>query len=88
VRLWVTLARFDPVYVTHFKANLSRLVDYPSPWGYARDLCQIPAFGETTDFDHIKRHYFLTHPNLIPSGLVPLGPILDWDGPHGRGPRP
>jgi putative glutathione S-transferase len=61
VRLWVTLARFDPVYVTHFKANLRRLADYPNLWPYARDLYQQPAFGGTTDFDHIKRHYFGTH---------------------------
>ena len=67
VRLWVTLARFDPVYVTHFKANLRRLVDYPNLWPYARDLYQVPAFGETTSFDHIKRHYFGTHPHLNPS---------------------
>jgi putative glutathione S-transferase len=84
VRLWVTLARFDPVYVTHFKTNLRRLVDYPNLWAYARDLYQIPAFRETTDFDHIKRHYFMTHPNLNPSGLVPLGPILDWSAPPNR----
>ena len=81
VRLWVTLARFDPVYVTHFKANLRRLVDYPNLWPYARDLYQVPAFGETTSFDHIKRHYFGTHPHINPSGIVPAGPILDWQEP-------
>ncbi len=84
VRLWVTLVRFDAVYVTHFKTNLRRLVDYPHLWAYARDLYQRPAFRETTNFDHIKRHYFLTHPHLNPSGLVPLGPLVDWDRPHGR----
>jgi glutathionyl-hydroquinone reductase len=85
VRLWVTLARFDLVYVTHFKTNLRRLVDYPSLWAYARDLYQRPAFRETTDFDHIKRHYFLTHPQLNPARIVPIGPELDWEAPHGRG---
>jgi len=84
IRLWVTLARFDAVYHTHFKTNLRRLVDYPSLWGYARDLYQRPAFRETTDFDHIKRHYYLTHPHLNPSGLVPVGPLVDWNSPHNR----
>jgi putative glutathione S-transferase len=84
VRLWVTLARFDQVYVTHFKANLRRLADYPNLWGYARDLYQQPAFGSTTDFDHIKRHYYTTHPHLNPSRIVPAGPLLDWAQPHGR----
>jgi putative glutathione S-transferase len=84
VRLWVTLARFDPVYVTHFKTNLRRLVDYPNLWPYARDLYQQPAFGETTSFDHIKRHYFGTHPHLNPSRIVPAGPLLNWQEPSGR----
>ena len=84
VRLWVTLARFDSVYVTHFKANIRRLVDYPNLWAYARDLYQQPAFGPTTNFDHIKRHYYTTHPHLNPQRIVPAGPILDWSAPHGR----
>ena len=85
VRLWVTLARFDSVYVTHFKTNLRRLADYPNLWGYARDLYQQPAFGSTTDFSHIKRHYYTTHPHLNPRRIVPAGPVLDWDEPHHRG---
>jgi putative glutathione S-transferase len=84
VRLWVTLVRFDAVYVTHFKANLRRLVDYPNLWAYARDLYREPAFGGTTNFDHIKRHYYMTHPQLNPTRLVPAGPLLDWDAPVGR----
>ena len=84
VRLWVTLARFDSVYYSHFKASIRRLTDYPSLWGYARDLYSRPAFRETTNFDHIKRHYFTTHPHLNPSRIVPDGPLLDWDSPHGR----
>ena len=71
VRLWVTLARFDAVYVTHFKANLRRLADYPHLWPYARDLYSIPAFRTTTDFGHIKRHYYGTHPQLNPPRIVP-----------------
>jgi putative glutathione S-transferase len=84
VRLWVTLARFDAVYYSHFKANLRRLSDYRNLWGYARDLYSMPAFGETTRFDHIKRHYFTTHPQLNPSRIVPDGPLLDWTAPHER----
>jgi putative glutathione S-transferase len=84
VRLWVTLARFDAVYVTHFKANVRRIVDYPNLWAYARDLYQHPAFGWTTNFDHIKRHYYTTHPHLNPSRIVPAGPALDWEAPHHR----
>jgi glutathionyl-hydroquinone reductase len=84
VRLWVTLARFDSVYYSHFKANLRRITDYPNLWAYARDLYAVPAFRETTKFDQIKRHYYQTHPKLNPSRIVPDGPLLDWDAPHGR----
>jgi putative glutathione S-transferase len=79
VRLWVTLVRFDPVYHYHFKANVRRLTDYPNLWAYTRDLYQLPAFRETTDFDHIRRHYYTTHPRLNPSRIVPAGPELDWE---------
>ncbi|MFB4311640.1 glutathione S-transferase family protein [Actinomadura sp. GTD37] len=85
VRLYPTLARFDAVYHGHFKCNLRRLVDYDNLWGYARDLYSIPAFGETTNFDHIKRHYYVTQRNINPSGVVPKGPLTDWTAPHGRG---
>jgi glutathionyl-hydroquinone reductase len=84
VRLWVTLARFDAVYYSHFKANLRRITDYPSLWGYARDLYSRPAFRETTNFDHIKRHYYITHGSINPTRIVPDGPLLDWDSPHSR----
>ena len=84
VRLWVTLARFDAVYHYHFKANLRRLTDYPNLWGYARDLYALPAFSGTTNFDHIKRHYYTTHPHINPTRIVPDGPLLDWEAPHGR----
>ncbi|HEY0153349.1 MAG TPA: glutathione S-transferase family protein [Longimicrobium sp.] len=84
VRLFTTLARFDAVYVGHFKCNLRRLVDYPNLWGYARDLYQRPEFGETVNFDHIKRHYYMTHEQLNPSRIVPAGPLVDWTAPHGR----
>jgi putative glutathione S-transferase len=84
IRLFTTLVRFDAVYVGHFKCNLRRLVDYPKLWGYARDLYQRPGFGDTVDFDHIKRHYYMTHDRLNPSRIVPLGPIVDWSAPHDR----
>jgi len=84
VRLYTTLARFDAVYVGHFKCNLRRLVDYPNLWGYARDLYQRPGFGETVSFDHIKRHYYMTHGKLNPTRIVPAGPLVDWEAPHDR----
>lgn len=83
-RLFVTLVRFDAVYVGHFKCNLRRIVDYPHLSGYLRDLYQVPGIAETVRMDHIKRHYYLTHPQLNPSRIVPLGPILDFTSPHGR----
>ena len=85
IRLFTTLVRFDAVYVGHFKCNLRRIVDYPNLWGYARDLYQRPGFGETVDFDHIKRHYYMTHAHINPTRIVPKGPIIDWMAPHDRG---
>lgn len=83
-RLFTTLIRFDAVYVTHFKCNLRRIEDYPNLSNYLRDLYQMPGIAETVDFDHIKRHYFLSHRHLNPSGLVPKGPTLDFDTAHNR----
>jgi len=83
-RLFTTLARFDAVYVSHFKCNLRRLVDYPNLWAYARELYQHPGIAATTDFTHIKRHYYQSHRNINPSGIVPVGPQLDFLAPHGR----
>ena len=84
IRVFTTLVRFDAVYYGHFKCNLRRLVDYPNLWGYARDLYQRPGFGDTVDFDHIKRHYYMTHDKLNPTHIVPKGPIVDWMAPHTR----
>ncbi len=84
VRLFTTLVRFDAVYYVHFKCNLHRLIDYPNLWPYARDLFQTPGFGDTVDFDHIKRHYYMTHDKLNPTRLVPKGPAMDWLAPHDR----
>ncbi len=83
-RLFTTLVRFDAVYVTHFKTNLRRIADYPNLWGYLRDLYQTPGVAETVDFDHIKRHYFVTHRRINPLGIVPAGPAIDFDEPHDR----
>lgn len=85
IRLFVTLVRFDVVYYGHFKCNLRRIVDYPNLWAYARDLYQRPGFGETVDFDHIKRHYYATHPHINPTRIVPKGPDVEWLAPHDRG---
>ncbi|MEU7861896.1 glutathione S-transferase C-terminal domain-containing protein [Nonomuraea sp. NPDC049141] len=81
VRLYTTLARFDAVYYGHFKCSIRRLTDYPALWAYARRLYAIPAFAETTNFDHIKRHYYVTQTNINPSQIVPVGPLLDWNEP-------
>ena len=85
VRLWPTLARFDPVYQGHFKCNRNKLTEMPVLWAYARDLFQTPGFGDTIDFVQTKQHYYLVHTNLNPSGIVPDGPDLSgWLTPHGR----
>ncbi|GAB2448964.1 glutathione S-transferase C-terminal domain-containing protein [Streptosporangium sandarakinum] len=81
VRLYPTLARFDAVYHSHFKCSVRRLTDHPALWAYARRLYAIPAFRDTTDFDHIKRHYFVTQRNINPTGIVPRGPEIDWTAP-------
>jgi putative glutathione S-transferase len=83
-RLFTTLVRFDPVYVGHFKCNIRRIVDYPNLSGYLRELYQVPGVAETVDFDHIKRHYYVTHRTINPTGIVPVGPRMDLDAPHGR----
>jgi putative glutathione S-transferase len=83
-RLFVTLVRFDAVYHGHFKCNLRRIVDYPNLFGYLRDLYQQDAIAGTVNFDHIKRHYYITHHDINPTGIVPLGPLQDLGGPHGR----
>ncbi|WP_066959886.1 glutathione S-transferase family protein [Microbulbifer sp. Q7] len=84
-RLFTTLIRFDAVYHGHFKCNKQRLADYPNLWGYVRELYQWPGVAETVDFHHIKTHYYASHKNINPTGIVPLGPELDYSAPHGRG---
>lgn len=85
VRLFTTLVRFDPVYHGHFKCNRSKLAEMPVLWAYARDLFQTPGFGDTVDFVQIKRHYYVVHADINPTGIVPAGPDLaGWLTPHGR----
>jgi glutathionyl-hydroquinone reductase len=85
IRLFTTLVRFDAVYHGHFKCNRHKLTELPVLWAYARDLFATPGFGDTVDFDHIKRHYYQVHQDINPSGIVPLGPDLSgWREPHGR----
>lgn len=83
-RLFTTLVRFDPVYVGHFKCNLRRLVDYPHLWGYVRELYQVPGVAETVNFQHIKGHYYQSHATINPTGVVPVGPAIDFWLPHDR----
>lgn len=83
-RMFVTLVRFDPVYVGHFKCNQRRIADYANLSGYLRELYQHPGIRETVNFDHIKRHYYITHPGINPTQVVPMGPVLDLDSPPGR----
>ena len=83
-RLFTTLVRFDPAYHGHFKCNLKRLADYPNLWAYTRELYQVPGVAETVDLHHIKHHYYGSHPTVNPSGIVPKGPAIDFNAPHGR----
>ncbi len=84
-RLFTTLVRFDPVYVGHFKCNIRRIADYPNLWGYLKDLYQTPGIADTVDFYHIKHHYYGSHRMINPTGIVPSGPMMDLESPHGRG---
>jgi len=83
-RLFTTLVRFDSVYHCHFKCNRRQLTDYPALWAYTRELYQWPGVAETVDFEHIKTHYYTSHPQINPTRIVPLGPILDFSAPHHR----
>ncbi|PKR48552.1 glutathione S-transferase family protein [Thalassospira marina] len=86
-RLFTTLLRFDAVYHGHFKCNIRMLKDYPNLWDYTRDLYQHPGIAQTVHFDHIKGHYYESHRMINPTGIVPVGPMLDFMAPHGRAER-
>jgi len=83
-RLFVTLIRFDAVYHGHFKCNIRRIIDYPNLFGYLKDLYRIDGIAETVNFDHIKRHYYITHDDINPTRIVPVGPVQDLMTLHGR----
>ncbi|MES2709275.1 MAG: glutathione S-transferase family protein [Verrucomicrobiota bacterium] len=83
-RLFCTLIRFDAVYHGHFKCNVRRIVDFPNLDAWLRDLYQQPGIAGTVNFQHIKRHYYITHGEINPTRIVPLGPELHLDRPHGR----
>ena len=84
-RLFTTLVRFDAVYYSHFKCNLRRIIDYPNLSNYLRDLYQQEGVAATVNMDHIKRHYYGSQRHVNPTGIVPLGPQLDFSAPHDRG---
>src|SRR5271156_1815693 len=83
-RLFTTLVRFDSVYYSHFKCNLRRIADYPNLWNYLRELYQVPGIAETVSIDHIKRHYYGSQLKVNPTGIVPIGPVIDFTAPHDR----
>jgi len=84
IRLFTTLIRFDPVYVGHFKCNIRMLKDYPNLWAYTREIYNLPGVANTVHIDHIKTHYYSSHKTINPSGVVPVGPALNYAEPHGR----
>ena len=79
IRLFTTLVRFDTVYFGHFKCNLKPLTAYPNLWAYTKRIYQLPGMAQTVNFDHIKRHYYGSHKTINPTGVIPMGPTLDWD---------
>jgi putative glutathione S-transferase len=85
IRLFTTLVRFDVVYNGHFKCNIRRVVDYRNLWAYSRDIYQLPGVAPTVNFQHIKRHYYMSHKRINPTGIVPVGPVLDFESPAERG---
>lgn len=84
-RLFTTLIRFDTVYYSHFKCNLRRVADYPNLWNYLRELYAVPGVAETVSIDQIKRHYYGSQRQVNPTGIVPIGPLIDFTAPHDRG---
>lgn len=87
LRLWTTLVRFDPVYVTHFKCDKRRISDYLNLYGFLRDIYQLPGVDETVDMAHIRHHYYRSHATINPYGIISIGPAQDLNEPHGRDQR-
>ena len=84
LRLFTTLVRFDPVYVGHFKCNIRRIADYPNLSNYVRDVYQVAGVKDTVNMEHIKEHYYTSHLHMNPTGIVPVGPEVNYDAPHDR----
>ena len=84
IAMYTTLVRFDEVYHTHFMCNHKLIREYDTLWPYLRDLYTTPGFGETTEMDHIKEHYYTTHPDVSPKRIVPAGPDPEFEAPHDR----
>jgi putative glutathione S-transferase len=84
VFLFPTLYRFDAIYYTHFKCNVRRLVDFDHLWEYAKDIYQTPGVADTCNMEHVKAHYYRSHDDINPTGVVPVGPDLDWTDSHTR----
>ena len=85
IRLFTTLVRFDAVYHGHFKCNLRRIADYPALWRFTRDIYNLPKIAQTVNLDHIRRHYYESHTTINPTGIVPLGPVIDFGVPASGG---
>ncbi|MDX1715830.1 MAG: glutathione S-transferase family protein [Anderseniella sp.] len=85
VRAFPTLIRFDPVYHGHFKCNRARVIDYPNLWAYTREIYQMPGVADTVNLTHIRGHYYASHESVNPTGIIAVGPDLDYWQPHGRG---
>lgn len=83
-RLFTTLVRFDAVYVGHFKCNIKRIIDYKHIWGYLKELYQMPGIKSTVNMTHIKTHYYASHDTINPTAIIPAGPAINFDEPHGR----
>ena len=78
--MFTTLVRFDAVYYVHFKCNIRHIWDYPNLWNYLKNLYQYPGVKETCNLEHIKIHYYMSHPHINPSGIVPQGPAINFEG--------
>ncbi len=87
IRLWTTLVRFDPVYVTHFKCDRHRIGDYLNLNGFLREIYQLPGIAGTVNLPHIRHHYYRSHKTINPNGVISVGPAFNWDEPHGRDER-
>jgi putative glutathione S-transferase len=84
IRLFVTLIRFDEVYAVHFKCNKKLLREYPNLFNYTKDIYQIPGISSTVNMEHIRKHYYGSHPSINPYGIIPAGPNIDYNAPHDR----